>query len=359
MRIQCATIHQYQGSENDVIILDTVENFPYTKPGLLFRDNVNRNVLRLINVAVTRAKSKFIMIGNTWFWENQMQLSKNMAKMLTEYMTENAKVIRHKDASIENFLFENNESITFYGEKKSYEEQLKKDLLKARKKIVLSVPEMEMREFNSVLELINKSAKKGVDVVVKVLHKDELNEKLLPMAQKTDNAVFPMLIIDGKILWYGIPNGIGIIGKTTAKVKTVCQLQYRFVGERVCEIIDVFADVGLITEDGVYKAAFKNIISLSGNTESFQDYVNMYKNCPDCHIPYSVNISQSKKIFYRCKKCNRTDLISPETIKAYLDRNSIACKNCKGEIKVGLGKKGLYLKCKEEFNKFVDLSELL
>lgn len=359
MKIQCATIHQYQGSENDVIIFDTVENFPYTKPGLLFRDNANRNVLRLINVAITRAKSKFIMIGNKWFWENQMQIPNNMAKKLTEYMTENAQMIRHKGESLENFLFQNDESIIFYGEKKSYEERLKKDIQKARKKIVISVPEMEMKEYESVLQFILESAKRGVDVVVKVLHKEELNKKLVPMAQVTNNAVFPMLIIDEKILWYGVPNGTGIIGKTQAQVKTVCQLQYRFAGERVCEIIDVFADVGVIVEEGIIKGAFKNIISLSGSTETFQDYVNMFKKCPDCHLPYTVSVSPLKKIFYKCKKCSKTDLISPETIRSYLDRNSIACKNCKGEIKVGLGKKGLYLKCKEEFNKFFELSELL
>ena len=216
-----------------------------------------------------------------------------------------------------------------------------------------------MKEYESVLQFILESAKRGVDVVVKVLHKEELNKKLVPMAQVTNNAVFPMLIIDEKILWYGVPNGTGIIGKTQAQVKTVCQLQYRFAGERVCEIIDVFADVGVIVEEGIIKGAFKNIISLSGSTETFQDYVNMFKKCPDCHLPYTVSVSPLKKIFYKCKKCSKTDLISPETIRSYLDRNSIACKNCKGEIKVGLGKKGLYLKCKEEFNKFFELSELL
>lgn len=358
-KIQCATIHQYQGSENDVIIFDTVENFPYTKPGILFRDNTNRNVLRLMNVAITRAKSKFIMIGNTWFWENQMKENRNMAKQLTEYMKENAQMVCHKDNSLENHLFKQKDSIVFYGASKSYEEQLLKDLKNAKKKIVVSIPKMEMREYETVLQLISASRKRGVDVVIKVLHKKELDSNLLPMAQLTENALFPMLIIDEKILWYGVPNGRGIIGKTQSKIATVCQLQYRFKGKRVCEILNAFADVDSIQENGIKKSAFKNIESLSSSGESFQDYVNKYFKCPDCNIAYTVRSTASKKIQYYCKVCKKIELIRKETVKAYLDRNSIVCKKCRGEVIVGLNKRGLYLKCKEEFNGFIDITELV
>ncbi len=358
-KIQCATIHQYQGSENAVIIFDTVENFPYTKPGLLFRDNANRNVLRLMNVALTRAKSKFIMIGNTWFWENQMTSPNNLARKLTEYMKQNAQVLCHKEETLENHLFKRDESIRFYGKKKNYEEQLKKDLLCARKKIVLSVPEMEMKEYESIIQLIASSKQRGVDVVVKVLHKENVNSKLLSIAQNTENAIFPMLIIDEKILWYGVPNGQGIIGKTKAKIATVCQLQYRFVGKRVCEIINVFADVNTIQENGVKKAVFKKIESLSNSSESFQDYTNKYYKCPDCKSVYTVRITTNKKIVFWCNNCKRTNLIRKEILQAYIDRNSIVCKKCKGEVIAGLNRKGLYLKCKEEYNGFIDVTELI
>ena len=54
------TIHTFQGSECDVIIWDIVDAF--NEPiGILYKDE---NGERLVNVAVSRAKSKLIIVGH-------------------------------------------------------------------------------------------------------------------------------------------------------------------------------------------------------------------------------------------------------------------------------------------------------
>ena len=67
--ISCATVHQFQGSESDVVIFDAVESYPKNAVGVLMGKNQNQ-VIRLINVAVTRAKGKLITVANFRFWEN-------------------------------------------------------------------------------------------------------------------------------------------------------------------------------------------------------------------------------------------------------------------------------------------------
>ena len=55
-------MHQFQGSERDVVVMDLVESFPSAKPGILMSSNENGSVDRLVNVAVTRARGKLVTI---------------------------------------------------------------------------------------------------------------------------------------------------------------------------------------------------------------------------------------------------------------------------------------------------------
>jgi superfamily I DNA and/or RNA helicase len=58
-RIQVGTIHTFQGSEREVIIWDLVETADL-ELGRLFRDDAGR---RLVNVAVSRAQGKLVVVG--------------------------------------------------------------------------------------------------------------------------------------------------------------------------------------------------------------------------------------------------------------------------------------------------------
>lgn len=63
--LDVGTIHQFQGSEADVVIFDMVDG--YGRPGLgkLLRDDTG---LRLVNVAVTRARGKVIILADrAWY----------------------------------------------------------------------------------------------------------------------------------------------------------------------------------------------------------------------------------------------------------------------------------------------------
>ena len=69
INIKASTVHQYQGSENDVIIFDLVESYPKRNVGKLFdnTDDEKMDAIRLLNVASTRAKGKFILLANIAF----------------------------------------------------------------------------------------------------------------------------------------------------------------------------------------------------------------------------------------------------------------------------------------------------
>lgn len=60
-RISVGTVHQFQGSAADTVILDLVDGPPRTSPGSLLCGDCG---LRLLNVAITRAKSRLVVIAD-------------------------------------------------------------------------------------------------------------------------------------------------------------------------------------------------------------------------------------------------------------------------------------------------------
>ncbi|MDX2249189.1 MAG: AAA domain-containing protein [Bacteroidia bacterium] len=80
--IQVNTIHAYQGSEMDVIIWDLVDTYQ-KGPGLLYCDEVGD---RLVNVAISRAKSRLIIIGDFQLF-NHRKMSKNVFLIMKKHFT--------------------------------------------------------------------------------------------------------------------------------------------------------------------------------------------------------------------------------------------------------------------------------
>lgn len=66
--VKVGTIHSFQGDESDIIILDFVDN-SIEGPGILFKGETGE---RLINVAISRAKGKLIVIGDPDLFKNHI-----------------------------------------------------------------------------------------------------------------------------------------------------------------------------------------------------------------------------------------------------------------------------------------------
>jgi superfamily I DNA and/or RNA helicase len=67
--IECSTVHRFQGQERDVVILDTVDADPM-KPGVLLNERgSNSSAHNLINVAISRARGKLIIVADVRYFE--------------------------------------------------------------------------------------------------------------------------------------------------------------------------------------------------------------------------------------------------------------------------------------------------
>jgi superfamily I DNA and/or RNA helicase len=69
--IACSTVHRFQGQERDVIVLDTVDA-PPQKPGILTSSTDEQgSAANLINVSISRARGKLIVIADVEYFKQQ------------------------------------------------------------------------------------------------------------------------------------------------------------------------------------------------------------------------------------------------------------------------------------------------
>jgi superfamily I DNA and/or RNA helicase len=70
-QIECSTVHRFQGQERDVVILDTVDAEPM-KPGVLLSERgAHSTAQNLINVAISRARGKLIVVADVRYCERR------------------------------------------------------------------------------------------------------------------------------------------------------------------------------------------------------------------------------------------------------------------------------------------------
>lgn len=80
-RIKASTVHQFQGSERDYILFDTVESYGKNYPGGMVTTMCNNESTRLINVAISRARKQFILISNQEYIHTK-RLNNNLLKTI-------------------------------------------------------------------------------------------------------------------------------------------------------------------------------------------------------------------------------------------------------------------------------------
>lgn len=173
-RLIIATVHRFQGSERDVIVFDSVEADPFSRPGMLLTGKESE---RLINVAISRAKGKFIHIANRSFIKTRIDHRKTI-RQLVNHQEKINKVVTNQQ--IGEWIQQKNPKL--YWTHGTRIDLLKKDLARSQKEVFVSVPESK--------EVLNAEWK-------------QLFAKSNVVS--SSDIPFPMVIIDQKVVWFGFP----------------------------------------------------------------------------------------------------------------------------------------------------------
>ena len=362
-QIACSTVHQFQGSERDVIIFDSVESFPGAQAGFLMSKNENRSLVRLINVAMTRARGKLIVQGNSQFWSNVMKGKNNFFLRLMEYMQKNSFNIKHaQNKSLEQMLLhlDFGKNIRYFDEANLACERLKLDIEKAKNKIVISLSSSEMNlEFNKqIYDSLIQSRKNGISVYVKAIDYKSLSPDWKKISCASENATFPLIVIDDSLVWYGLPLAKGRFkGKDNMSFVSVLQLYFRLSGKHTVDMIRSLTDVDMKMIDGIRKPLIGGQLEhpendsdteLGNKLRGIHAYVNKYVRCQVCNKPMTVVRSFKGKVYLKCSSGDNDHnaFLTKDIVNAYISHANPTCPQCKNYIKkCGVSKFGLWVKC--------------
>lgn len=345
--ISCATIHQFQGSESDIIIFDSVENLPKKEAGKIIASE-DDSAMRLINVAITRARGKFIVIGcHEYLRMHQNEISKEMWSLILHSKKSN--YISGDD--VWSLLAENdsNDCIRFYDSIESSRNNLNDDLIKCNVKddthfieyfhsprnMFLHDKRYSFGVFFSFIESLNcykriYTTNAGITQIKKECQLPESKIRDCGFSP-TDDAIFIDDTRNNKrILWI---NAIPVKSSSEYGSRVV----YSFTGDN---IVNQFRKLSQIDEGLRYAKEKTNLEKT--NQGEFLLFIKNIEKCDECHssTDLELKLSRNKKYYIYCNNCKKTvnKYIPYGLLDKYIEKKKIKCPVCKGKIQIS--KKG-------------------
>lgn len=208
-KVACATVHQFQGSEKSIIIYDSVDCFRMAYPGSLLTSMKNDTANRLFNVAITRAKGKFVIIANTDYFKRK-QISKKLlfSKALKKINVLNSKI--EGRYVLDEIMPQMNENPSVFSEDRENSWDIFiKDINFAKTDINIDIPDLiddsDDLRIGELLNVLKKKKKDGVNICIRVPEEVELPKGLREFIKPYEYVANPVTIIDKSILWFGQP----------------------------------------------------------------------------------------------------------------------------------------------------------
>lgn len=346
--IKCATVHQFQGSEEDVIVYDAVDCYRLPFPGALIASTAGRYADRLFNVAMTRSKGKFICVANGSFMRNK-EMSENLMfmQMLKSYRTTAPMIpeIICPNDDLEKYYFD-------FVEKENQVDEFIKDLATARREVRIDIPDSPANsDINTtrIAQALAEAQSRGVKVFVRAESKKNLHPTLKYFAVENHYLTDPIALIDKTVTWFGMPESAAcfkIEGRTSAINNRPC---IRFWGTHTAKILYGLLEMSHVMDQAktVEKDAQGNLI-----TDKLSDYVLAHKKCPVCGKPMQLKKSRNQKYFLSCSgypSCKHTEFVETEFVEEYFyhkgNKNGMLCPRCGCSLEAKISRYGIYVQC--------------
>lgn len=346
--ISCATVHQFQGSEKDVIIYDAVDCYRMPYPGSLLTTSANNQANRLFNVALTRAKGKFVGVANIAYMDNK-SLSPNL--MFTHMINSqrkkasciNGESLAQKRSAI------GGTSMSFFDYSDGCHQFLK-DIDMAKREIRIDIPNRPVADtYSTQLATRLKDAKrKGVKVYLRAENKQTLPPALKPFAAENHFVFNPVTVIDKKLVWFGMPGSEANFETEGKVLQTKYRPIIRFLGTHTAKTLYGFLEMAKTDDDsiGPDKDEDGNAI-----TETLAGYILANKKCPTCGKPMRLKKSKKGSFFMGCTGypgCHEMAFIDAHMVEKYFYHKSKAgkhCAQCGFSLEAKDGKFGTYVQC--------------
>lgn len=246
--VRCATVHQFQGSEQPVIIYDAVDCFRMPFPGSLLTSKKNDTANRLFNVAITRTQGKFILVAN-----KEYLFRKNIAKdlMFTKALKsmKNFELLIGGDDLFEQLGTEEEEQPElFLGDRDEVDSWLRylQDIENASDEIFIDMPGVmddDVDALEDFISALNVAEENGVKIYIRVAANVSLAKPLNKYRADYSYVTTPVTVIDKETIWFGEPLSSADFISEGNIIETEYFPCLRFVGKHTARMIKAIFEI--------------------------------------------------------------------------------------------------------------------
>lgn len=247
--VTAGTVHRFQGNEKDIILFDVTDSYGLWKPShFISADQINDTGANLLNVAMSRAKSRLIMLANLDYLEDKLPSSSYLMQIIGQ-MKRGGQVVDVNeifDLSPDSTKFLDPEmsipqlsidpkSTSLFNEK-TFEQGFLSDIKLAEKSIVIFSGFSTPARVAKLSDMLRYKMEQGVKV--RVVTRPPYNQGSIG-TEIAREAVYPLhkmgvvvdlryglhekiCFIDGKIVWSGSLNPLSYTGATSEKMMRMC-----------------------------------------------------------------------------------------------------------------------------------------
>lgn len=196
------------------------------------------------------------------------------------------------------------------------EEALLADIRGCSQKIVMSIPDGKLDEpyASEVVGALRDVHGRGVEVLVKCYSWTELPDEWRDFGWQSDDAVFPLVVLDGTVCWYGMPPSRGryaskVVGVPIATVR----LAFRMEGHATIPMIWSLTGLDSRSSKGSRQSLQERRRPAADDEDGtaaygFALYLQKYHQCPKCRAPMTLAKGyRSGKFFLKYRLSEKSD----------------------------------------------------
>jgi ribosomal protein L37AE/L43A/uncharacterized coiled-coil DUF342 family protein len=348
-----STVHRFQGNEKDVILIDITDSLG-SKPSKFIRSTQrDEDGARLLNVALSRAKSHIVLTANIDYLSQKLAPSTILRRILDIFLEKGTKLdlgeilsvgpdtVMETLRSIETPRVDIDESATVIFDEGTFYPAFSHDLLNAKESIVIFSPFVTMNGTGRWMDILGPKTSEIVNVRLVarpcgdqggVLENglEELFEEIVRAGIVVDFRARmheKFAIIDRTILWHGSLN--------IFSHRNTSESMFRIDSASLCEQIMQFV-----------AATYEKVKNKDKAESNFTGREN--PDCPTCSRPM-VWKNGRYGVYFECTKCG--EKLDPRRSRggrgasSKTRQESKTCPKCGRPMKIRRGKYGPFWGC--------------
>lgn len=380
-----ATIHKFQGNEKECIIFDPVDSPPYRKGQILSGTYPKSEAGKLINVAISRAEGKFVLVANREYVHQNFEADDALSCLLNdieksgESMDSKDILPSYFDKDIEKRLYSKegmnlgeDKNLTIYTEKNFYK-IFKHELLLAEKSVVIFSPFIARKRVSEVDDIFRILVEKGIkiyvitrspvhqgnqsdvdtELMINELKKIGVTVVIASEKVKLHNKLHEKLaLIDDHVCFIG---SLNILSQSDSSEMMIPIRSKKSINNlikymNIDKIIQMY-EIPQMRKNGNDKQnRNENSFGIIDKIELSLKNENQIGNCPNCHSPFTL-MSDKENLYWCCPVDlkNGFDIrrnVPKHLIESTVRNLKIPCTKCNnGHLRYMVGKYGPFLSC--------------